>query len=187
MRPYFSSLLLLVVLVTSHPARAQAAATEKALFTEAQRAYAGGDLATARQKFESILELNPRNSQATNYLRTIKARQAQAGGPANTSYDAIIIPKINFRDATFDSTLKYMSQQVEAVTKGQATANFVPQLPPEQMSQTVSLTLQNVPFPIALKYLGEVARVRFSIEKYAITVKPLAPTATPPDPGPDAE
>ncbi len=173
MRSILCSLLLVFALLTAPAVHAQAADTEKALFTEAQRAYAGGDLETARQKFQTVLELNPKNTQATTYLRTIAARQAQSGGPANTAYDSIIIPKINLRDATLDSTLEFLRQRVEELTGGQTTVNFVPQLTPEQLAKKITLTLQNVPFPVALKYLGDVARVQFSVEKYAITVKPL--------------
>jgi len=173
---HFTYPCLIVVLafcVFSPMVFGQSEATEKTLFTEAQRAYAGGDLSGARQKFETVLELNPKNTQAANYVRTIKARQAQSGGEPNNAFDSVIIPKINFRDATFGSTLDYLKQQVEEVTKGQTTVNFVPQLTPEQLNRKVSLNLQNVPLPVAMKYLCDLAGAQFTIEKYAVVVKPL--------------
>ena len=54
------------------------------------------------------------------------------------------------------------------------------QIPEEQKSQTITLSLSNVPFTEALRYLGDVANVSFAYEKFAIVVKPqtAAPTAS---------
>jgi hypothetical protein len=45
----------------------------------------------------------------------------------------------------------------------------------------------NVPFTEALKYLGELADVQFSFEKYAIVVKKKAAAATAGEPAPAAQ
>jgi hypothetical protein len=51
--------------------------------------------------------------------------------------------------------------------------NFVVQLPADQVNtQTVTLSLNNVPFGEALKYLGTVASLDFVYDKYAILVRP---------------
>lgn len=103
--------------------------------------------------------------------------QAQAAGREAPSYDGVILPKVNFREASLSSVLDLLRQQVEEVTEGGTLINFVAQLPPEKLAQKISLSLQNVPLPAVLKYVGELAGVQFVSEQYAIVVKPLTKVA----------
>ena len=56
-------------------------------------------------------------------------------------------------------------------TNGQQSVNFVLSIPDEQAkTQTITLNLANVPFTEVLKYVGELAGLKFEYEKYAIKV-----------------
>ena len=81
---------------------------------------------------------------AIQFLRTI--RQRQAGLPAPTAKDplkALIIPKIDFRQATFSSALDFLKQKAAELG---VTVSFVSQLPAPQMEHPVTLNLSKIPF-----------------------------------------
>jgi hypothetical protein len=145
------------------------------LLSEAQSAYLRGDMETAKRNFELVNKVDPRNMTAIAYLRTMKAREVQAGAGAvqEKQLSAIILPKIEFREATLGSALDFLKQQVNKQTAGKQVVNFVVQLPEEQVKkQTVTLSLANVPFTEVLRYLGTLTNTSFTFEKYAIAVRP---------------
>jgi hypothetical protein len=147
------------------------------LLSEAQTAYLRGDMETAKRNFELVNKLDPRNMTAIAYLRTMKAREVQAGAGAvqEKQFSAIILPKIEFREATLGSALDFLKQQVNKQTGGKQIVNFVVQLPDEQVkAQTVTLSLANVPFTEVLRYVGTLTNTTFTFEKYAIAVRPAS-------------
>lgn len=146
------------------------------LLSEAQTAYLRGDMATAKRNFELANQLDPRNPTAIGYLRLIKAKEAQdarGGGGQEKQLAAVIIPKVEFREATFGSALDFLKQQVAGQSQGKIAVNFVLQIPDEQVkTHTVTLSLTNVPFTEVLRYLGTLTGTTFAFEKYAIAVRP---------------
>ena len=159
-----------LLLVCGEGAMAQ---SSQQLFSEAQRAYIGGDVETARQKFQTVLELDPANIGAKNYLRMIAAQQKTDGnGQLEAQLKSLVLPKVEFKDATFGSALEYLKQQAAKQSAGKIKVSFVVQLAPEfAETQRVSLNLADIPFTEALHYLGELAGVDFKIEQYAVIVK----------------
>lgn len=151
------------------------------LLNDAQTAYIRGDIETAKRGFELVARLEPRNPTAIGYLRMIKAKEAQSanGGAQEKQLAAVIIPKVEFRQASLGSTLDYLKQQVTKQTDGKVAPNFVLQIPEETVkAENVTLSLTNIPFTEVLRYLGTLTNTTFSFEKYAITVRPAAAKAT---------
>lgn len=158
------------------------------LYTEAQRAYMAGDVETAKDKFKLVLEMNPKHTGAQGYLRMIVAQEKRSGGGGDLQkqLQTLVLPKVEFRDATFGSALEYLKQQAAKQSGDKVKVSFVVQLPAEfSETQKATLNLTNVPFIEALRYLCDQANVTFSIEKFAVVVKKKATveTATP-QPGP---
>jgi hypothetical protein len=173
------AILSTCVLVTALPARAQTSAQQ--LMSEAQTAYIRGDIETAKKDFELVLRIDPHNQVAINYLRNIRSQEAKSprGNDQEKQLAAIIVPKVEFREATLGSALEYLRQQVTKLSNGKQSVNFVAQLPDEQMkSQAITLVLSNVPFTEVLRYLGTVANVQFEYQKYAVVVKPAGAPGT---------
>ena len=157
------------------------------LLSEAQTAYLRGDLVAAKAKFESVAKLDPKNATALGYLKQIAAKEAQASsGSQEKQLAKLIMPKVEFKDATLTATLDFLRQSVSKLSDGKQAVNFVVQLPEGQANMPVTLSLTNVPFTEVLKYLGTLAGVSFTYDRYAIMVRPVAPTAqtkTAPAPG----
>lgn len=145
------------------------------LLTEGQTAYIRGDLAKAKAAFEMVYRIDSRNQVAIGYLRRIKVDEQNKpkGNDQEKQLAALIIPQIQFKDATLGSALDYLKKAVEKQSGGQQAVNFVVQLPAEQVaSQTVTLNLTNIPFTEALRYLGGLANFAPVYEKYAISLTP---------------
>src|SRR5579863_6572047 len=72
------------------------------LLTEGQTAYMKGDYQKAKGAFEMVYEIDPRNTTAIGFLRQLKVMEENKpkGLSQEKSLEAIIIPKIEFRDAT---------------------------------------------------------------------------------------
>jgi hypothetical protein len=144
------------------------------LLTEAQTAYARGDITTAKANFEMVYKIDPRNQVAIGYLRRIRAAEGAGtkGVDQEKSLAAVILPKVEFREATLGSALDYLKQAIAKASDGKQAVNFVAQVPEEQLkTQPVTLNLTNIPATEALRYLGGVAGLEFRYEKYAVVVK----------------
>ncbi len=144
------------------------------LLKEAQTAYQKGDMETAKRAFEMVYALDAHNQTAITFLRRIKAAAPKAGGAKERERQlaAVILPQVNFKEATLGSALDYVKQQVAKVTEGKVPLSFVLQVPEETMKTTVvTLSLANVPVTEVLRYVGGLANVTFSYEQFAVVVR----------------
>ena len=158
----------LALLFTAGPLQAQSA-TE--LATEGQRAFMTGDTETAKAKFKLALEIDRNNVAARNYLRIILAQEAKSGvgGQLEKQLRSVMLDRVEFREASFREALDFLKQK--AAAQG-VTVSFVSQLPAEAAQKRVTLSLSKVPFMEALRYLCEANNAKFSVEKYAVVIKP---------------
>jgi hypothetical protein len=152
------------------------------LLTEGQLAYQKGDLAKAKSAFEMVYRMDSRNQVAIGYLRRIKVDEASKpkGNDQEKLLAGLILPQVQFRDATVGAALDYFKRAVEKQSGGKQSVNFVVQLPAEQINaQTVTLNLTNVPFTEAVRYFAELANASIVYDKYAIMVKPKSAALAP--------
>ena len=91
----------------------------------------------------------------------------------------MVVP-VEFKDTSLQSAVEYLRQQIEQRSGGRAKANFVLNVPPEVANKKVTLQMNHVPVTALLEYLGNLAGVSFSVEKYAIVVTPAAISNPPP-------
>jgi hypothetical protein len=157
------------------------AESEQEFLTAAQLAYQKGDIATAKRNFEMVYKMNPRNVTAIGYLKTIAATANKDSGAAavEKALSALIIPQIQFKEATLGSALDFMRRKAEELSGGKQPVNFVVQPGIDKAGTTVTLSLREVPFTEALRYVGDLANVSFEYQKYAVVVKPKAGGASP--------
>jgi hypothetical protein len=168
--------LLVALLCTLVPVLAIADPTVPQLMAQGQRAYIAGDYDTAKGLFAQVLEINPQNTVAIQFLRNIRLAQAGvAATPAPDPIKDLVIPKIQFKDATFSSALDFFKQ---AAAKQSVTVSFVPNLPAPQMEKMVTLNLAQIPFLDALRYLCELNNAVFKVEPYAIVITPVPADAS---------
>lgn len=154
-------------------------AQQPSLLAEAQRAYASGDYAQAKLQFELILAEDPNNIVARNYLKMIMTAQKQGrtGSALQQQLRSVVIANVDFREATLEAALDFLRQQIEKTANLKTSFVLQPGVDP---ARTVTLRLANVPVTEVLRYIGDLAQVRFSVDQYAISVHPrTAETSAP--------
>jgi hypothetical protein len=105
--------------------------------------------------------------------------QRVAKQPPEPRIGSLVLPQVNFREADFAGALEYFRRKAEQQSGGALKLTFVRDLPEDFVPQReLSLNLKNVPFMVALNYLGELAGVQFAIDGTTITAK--AGSAAPP-------
>ncbi len=135
---------------------------------DAMKAYQTGDYKTAKSLFAVVLETDPRNTVAQNYLRMIA--QKEKGGTLENSLRKIIIPKVEFTDASVREAVTYVVQRVSALTEGKQTLNVV-WLVPGDFDARVTLSLQNIPATEALNYIATSANLKLNYDARAVTIR----------------
>lgn len=170
------TLLLAATVHAAGPTPAAASPEIQQLLQEGQAAYQKGDYEAAKSAFEMVYSMDSRNITAINFIKLIKSTKGAVNLkslPIERQVASIIIPQIQFRDATLGSAVDYLRKSVDRQSGGKVAVNFVVQLPQEQINtQTVTLALNQVPFTEAVRYLASVANLDVEYQKYAIVLKP---------------
>jgi len=164
---------LILLLAGFTMAALPAVAQQSSVLSQAQKAYMAGDMETAKPLFEQVLKQDPQNVAARNYLKAIKQAEAQAGPGASMEkqLQTLILPQVEFKDATLDSVLDALRQQADKASGGKIQPNFVLQ-PGVNASTMVTLHLTNIPFREAVRYVCELVQADFTVDRCAIVVKP---------------
>jgi hypothetical protein len=174
--------LLFAGLVLSTPSIFAAGESLQQILSDAQTAYLQGDMVAAKRNFDIVVQLDPKNQVARNYLRIIQSQLAAApkGNQIEKQLSSVILPKVDFREATLGSVFEYLRQQVPKVSNGKSTVNFVIQVPDQDLqTKQVTLQLTSVPFTVALKYLCDLAELQAEYQQYAIKIMPRGAGAKP--------
>jgi len=97
----------------------------------------------------------------------------------NRKLDEIIIPRVDFNDATIREALDFLKQRAVALdTSEQDPAhrgvNIVLKLAPDapEAEQRISLSLTDIPLRVAIDYVAKAANLKLKIEPYAVVVVP---------------
>lgn len=148
------------------------------LLSEGQTAMLRGDIVSAKRAFQMAYRLDPRNPVAVGYLRQIAVQESKGGGSAaiEKQFASVIIPQIQFKEASFSAALDALKTKVNEVSGGKQAANFVVK-PGVDQNALVTLSLTNVPMTEALRYMAELVNAKVEYEKYAIVIKPAGGTA----------
>jgi len=158
-----------------------APAVAQSPLTEGQKAFAMGDDQTARVKFEAVLAAQPENAVARNYLWMMRMAEAQVPLAArlDRQIQTLVLPKVEVNEATLESVLEALQQEVAVVSGGKTQANFV-LMPGIDPMAKVTLHLSAIPFAEVLRYLGDLLGAKVVAERYAICIGPQSETPMPP-------
>jgi hypothetical protein len=158
------------------------------MLSEAQTAMIRGDLETAKRDFEFVNKVDPRNPVAIAGLRQIAIQEAKDGksGAAEKQLSTVILPQIQFREATFTEALDFLKKKVTEVSGGKQAANFVVQ-PGVDQSAKITLSLSNIPLTEALRYIAELVNAKVDYQKYAIVIRPASGITNVTQPAPEVK
>lgn len=163
---------LLPLLLMTSPLMAQKAGP--GVLNDAVRAFHGGDYETASALFQTVLASDPKNQAAQNYMRMIQAQQ-KSGNSLPAALKKILLPKVEFQDATPREAFDYIAQQVQKQSGGKQSVNVV-WMVPEGLGKRVTLSLQNIPAFEALRYISEASGLQLEYDNFAVKIKPADPS-----------
>jgi general secretion pathway protein D len=102
----------------------------------------------------------------------------------NRKLDDIIIPRLNFTDATVREAIEYLrdvsaQQDRDPLDAADRGVNIVLKLDAAAASQTITIDLAGIPLREALDYITRLANLKIKVEPYAVLIVPLSePTDT---------
>jgi hypothetical protein len=95
-----------------------------------------------------------------------------AGGPLARQLRSLILRQVEFRDANLAGVLEYLRQKAAEQSRGTIDAVYLLAVPDEvALSNAVTLSLTNIPFLEALRYIGELAGVNLRIQNNVIVAE----------------
>ena len=92
------------------------------LLIAAQTAYMKGDMETAKKYFQAVAKAEPKNQVAIGFLRKIAVDEAKNPAPNTTKkqLEKLMLPKVDFRDATFSSVLDFLKNAATKNSDGRS-------------------------------------------------------------------
>ncbi|MCE0521427.1 MAG: hypothetical protein LV480_00775 [Methylacidiphilales bacterium] len=115
----------------------------------------------------------------TNKETTASAQEGQPAIVRTTSFDVDqklkeIFLSLNFTNATIEEATNYLSIESKRLDPEHKGINFVIQPAASTSAKPVTLTLNNVPLGEALRYVCQLANVKFKVQEYAISIVPFS-------------
>ena len=159
--------------------------TVQQVYEQAQKDLAEGRIQQAQQGFALVLEHSPNFIYARKGLADCAAALKNPAPKQDplSQLSTLIVPSIEFDNATLGTVIEYVSQKAEELSGGKITPNFVFRGTAEEKEKlTVSMKLRNTPLSEVLRYAGQVTGARFANEQYAIVCLPPSASAGTPEP-----
>ena len=153
------------------------------LYTESVKLFDEGRYAEAAIGFDAVLKQRPNHVYARSYLGKSRAAIAQ-GASVKQTIEArlakVVVPEINFQDASLGDVLDYVSARTGELTNGQLTPNVIYKGSGEQRQNTrITLSLRNVPMTEVIRYVGQLSNTRFSYDEHAVVAERVMLAAGP--------
>ncbi len=126
-----------------------------------------------------ILEQRPNDQLAKRFLSEIQDRRRQQNPSANLKHKLaeIIIPEVNVRGAAVADVIDSLQMEGQKRSADKAPINFVWQAPEESKTVKVTLILRSVPLTDVLKYVTEIAGLRYRVDAHAVVIYKPVPAA----------
>ncbi len=95
--------------------------------------------------------------------------------PLQTKLDTIVIPQIQFSDATLEEAVAFLRQKsadldTTTTDPNQKGVNMIVKAGGNTPEVRITLDLKNIPLGEALKYVAQLSNLRLVVERYAVTL-----------------
>ena len=140
------------------------------VYARGVRAYSGGNNEAAQKLFQEVLAADPGNAPAALYLRRIAAEKPK-NIDLRKQLEAIIVPKVEFRDASLSTVLDYLPKVVAEQSAGRVALNIVRMFPADYgREKLITLQLSGVPVTNVLDYVAQLANVKVEYQAHAVVI-----------------
>jgi len=134
----------------------------------------------AEARCKTILSQMPDQPTVKKMLQDIqeKRKLSQKNNPSAESkkelekeLSAIVLPEVEFREATVSDVIAFLRQESKKYTKDKAEINFVIVLP-EGKEPTVTLSLRKIPLMEVLRYITVLTGLQCQVDPHAVVISP---------------
>ncbi len=101
----------------------------------------------------------------------VDAKEAPEQGTAEKAATSIIIPKLEFREATIEEAVAFLRKKSRELSPDKREINLVLNLP-SGSDMRITLSLSNIPLTEALKYVAALSDLEIDSEPQAIVLRP---------------
>lgn len=138
-----------------------------------------GQYDEAEARCIQILEQKPNDQVAGRLLTEIQDRRRQQKPSADLKHKLaeIVIPEVNVREAAVADVIDSLQTEAQKRSVDKAPINFVWQAPEELKTAKVTLILRSVPLTDVLKYVTELAGLRYRVDAHAVVIYKPVPAA----------
>jgi hypothetical protein len=138
-----------------------------------------GQYDEAEARCIQILEQRPNDEVAKRLLSEIQARLRQEDPLADLKHKLAetVIPEVNVREAAVADVIDSLQTEAQKHSADKAPINFVWQAPEESKTAKITLILRSVPLADALKYVTEIAGLRYRVDAHAVVIYKPVPAA----------
>jgi len=170
--PLLSLLLGGLLCLTAAPQAAASEANE--FYSAALKLYGQGEVLSALEELNYALEIEPGHTRAKALRRSIMARHGNLleVRVQQKRLEELILPEVRLKNATFTTAIAYLRDQAMQASGGSYAPNFVLQAGPEYAQRKVTLEVTSIPLSDALRYLCDMAGLRYRPDKHAIIISP---------------
>ena len=111
--------------------------------------------------------------------KPVDPKPAAKKSPLQTKLDTIVIPHIQFSDATLEEAVAFLRQKsadldTATADPNQKGLNMILKTDASSDSAKISLDLKDVSLSQALRYITELANLKMTVEPFAVTLAPAA-------------
>lgn len=151
-----------------------ATARARSLYQQGVIAMNQGKYELAQMSFKEVLRIYPKHTQARKHLIYISSnKKSLETKRRKVTLKRVMIPKVNFENATITEALNVLTVQVERASKGKVTPNFIVQDSNGAFKNSrVNLRLNNIPAETLLRYIVDQTGGNVRYDKHAIVITP---------------
>jgi hypothetical protein len=137
----------------------------------------------AEEDCQRILAQKPDHPAARQLLSEIQQKQRDQPGDLRRRLKETVIPEISVRETPVIDVIVFLREQSRKLSPDKTPLNLVWQAPEESKAVKVTLNLRQIPLADALRYLTEIAGLRYRVDPHAVVIYKPLPTAPNAGPG----
>jgi len=143
----------------------------------------------AEERCKQILAQKPDEPGVKQLLDEIqlKQREQNSSGDLQRQLKETVIPELSVRDAPVSDVIELLRGQSQKLSGGKAPINLVWEAPEDARTARVTLNLRKIPLADALKYVTEIAGLRYRVDPHAVVIYRPLPTASKDSPPPNVK
>jgi hypothetical protein len=142
------------------------------IFEQGRAAYHRGDFVTAQTLLSKVAAAKPDHFETRAMLANIQS-QNKAPVSVQKTYEAIVLPKVDFQEATLTEAAQALSLLGKNAANGKVSPNIIVK-PKAGEGAKITLTLQNVPLTEAIRYIADLSQCKASYDKHAVVIAGLS-------------